>query len=203
MKTTMITTIKEECAMIPVITVCDKQGRSSTDLLSLDFFENRKIHLTGEINDNLADEIIVQIEHLAAKSREDITIVINSPGGSVSAGLAIYDAMNRCGCDVRTVCTGIAASMGAFLLSSGTRGKRFCTPMSEVMIHQPLGGVQGQASDIQRAAEHIVVIKEKLNRILARNTGKSVDTVAKDTDRDTYLSAEEALEYGLVDSLLK
>ena len=188
--------------MIPVITVCDKQGRSSTDLISYDFFENRRIHLTGEINDALADEIIVQIEYLASKSSEDITIVINSPGGSVTAGFAIYDAMNRCGCDIRTVCTGIAASMGAFLLSSGTKGKRFCTPMSEVMIHQPLGGVQGQASDIQRAAEHIVVVKERLNNILAKNTGKTVSAVARDTDRDNYLSAEEALEYGLVDSLM-
>jgi len=188
--------------MMPVITTMDKQGRSSADLLTLDFFENRRIHLTGEVNDKSADEVIAQIEYLARKSSEDITLVINSPGGAVSAGFAIYDAMKRCGCDVATLCTGIAASMGAFLLCSGTKGKRYITPMAEVMIHQPLGGVQGQASDIARAAAHITVIKEKLNAILADNTGKPVDVIARDTDRDTYLSAEEAVEYGLVDSVL-
>ncbi len=189
--------------MLPIITTYDKQGRNSTDLISHDFFEYRKIHLTGEINDAVADEIIAQIEYLARKSGDDITLVINSPGGAVSSGFAIYDAMKRCGCDVSTVCTGIAASMGAFLLSSGTRGKRFITPMAEVMIHQPLGGVQGQASDIARAAAHITVVKERLNSILAENTGKEIDVIARDTDRDTYLSSEEAVAYGLVDSVLK
>lgn len=189
--------------MMPVITTYDKQGRNSVDLLSNDFFEYRKIHLTGEINDTMADEIIAQIEYLARRSTDDITIVINSPGGAVSSGLAIYDAMRRCGCDVSTVCTGIAASMGAFLLSAGTRGKRYITPMAEVMIHQPLGGVQGQASDIARAAAHITVLKERLNTIMAASTGKSVETIARDTDRDNYLSAREAVEYGLVDSVLE
>ena len=188
--------------MLPIITTYDKHGRNSTDLISHDFFEYRKIHLTGEINDAVADEIIAQIEYLARKSGDDITLVINSPGGAVSSGLAIYDAMKRCGCDVSTVCTGIAASMGAFLLSSGTRGKRFITPMAEVMIHQPLGGAQGQASDIARAAAHITVVKERLNSILAENTGKEIDVIARDTDRDTYLTAQEAVEYGIADEIL-
>lgn len=188
--------------MIPIITTYDKQGRNSTDLISHEFFEYRRIHLTGEINDTVADEIVAQIEYLGRKSSDDITLVINSPGGAVSSGLAIYDAMKRCGCDVSTVCTGIAASMGAFLLSSGTKGKRRITPMAEVMIHQPLGGVQGQASDIARAAAHITAAKDKLNRILAGNTGQALDTIARDTDRDTYLNAEEAVSYGLVDKVL-
>lgn len=189
--------------MMPIITIADKQGRSSTDLLSHEFFEHRRIHLTGEVNDKSAEEVIAQIDYLAAKSGDDITLVINSPGGAVSAGLAIYDAIKRCGCDVSTVCTGMAASMGAFLLSSGTKGKRYITPMAEVMIHQPLGGVQGQASDIARAAAHITVVKERLNRILSENTGKPMDDIARDTDRDTYLSAEEAVEYGLVDGMYR
>jgi len=188
--------------MMPVVITCDKQGKNAVDLHSYEFFELRRIHLTGEVNDTSADEIIAQIEYLARKSSDDITLIINSPGGAVSAGLAIYDAIRRCGCDVSTVCTGIAASMGAFLLSSGTRGKRCITPMAEVMIHQPLGGVQGQASDIARAAAHINVVKERLNDILAENTGKPVEVIARDTDRDTYLSAAEAVEYGLVDSII-
>ncbi len=189
--------------MMPVITVSDRQGRSAVDLISNEFFEQRRIHLTGEVNDTSADEVIAQIEYLARKGSEDITLVINSPGGSVSSGFAIYDAMKRCGCDVATVCTGIAASMGAFLLSSGTKGKRYITPMAEVMIHQPLGGVQGQASDIARAAAHITVVKERLNSILSDNTGRPVEEIARDTDRDTYLSAAEAVEYGLVDTVME
>ena len=188
--------------MMPVIITCDRQGRSSTDLLSHDFFENRRIHLTGEIDGEKADEIIAQLEYLGRKGREDITLVINSPGGEVTSGLAIYDAMKRCGCDVATVCTGLAASMAAFLFSSGTKGKRKITPMAEVMIHQPLGGVKGQATDIARAAEHIGLVKERLNAILAANTGQPTEVIVRDTDRDTYLDALQAVEYGIADSVL-
>ncbi len=189
--------------MIPVITTYDKQGKSSSDLLTVDFFDKRKIYLVGEITDRLATEIIIQLEFLSEKSSDDITIVINSPGGSVNAGFAIYDAMKRSRCDVRTVSTGTAASMAAFLLAAGTKGKRYCTPMTEVMIHQPLGGVQGQASDIQIAAEHIIFMKNRINRILSQNTGKTVNTIAKDTERDTYLTAPDAVSYGLADHILE
>ena len=132
---------------------------------------------------------------------KDIFLYINSPGGSVSAGMAIYDTMNYIKCDVSTICVGLAASMGAFLLSSGTKGKRFALPNSEIMIHQPLGGAQGQASDIAIQAKHIQKIKEKLNKILSQNTGKSLKIIEKDTDRDNYMSADEAKEYGLVDKI--
>ncbi|MBE6764655.1 MAG: ATP-dependent Clp protease proteolytic subunit [Clostridia bacterium] len=188
--------------MMPMITTYDKQGRNTMDLFTNEFMELRRIHLTGEINDDLADQIIAQIEYLARKSSDDITVVINSPGGAVTSGFAIYDAMNRCGCDVSTVCTGLAASMGAFLFSAGKKGKRFITPMAEVMIHQPLGGVKGQASDIARAAAHITVTKERINAILADNTGQTIENIARDTDRDTYLTAQEAVEYGIADEIL-
>lgn len=188
--------------MIPTIVKISKSGKEACDLISNDFIEKRRIWLIGEINDNSAVEIITQLDYLDRSGTGDITLYINSPGGSVSAGLAIVDAMRRCRNDVSTVCTGMAASMGAFILSCGTRGKRCATPLSEVMIHQPLGGVQGQASDIQLAAEHISRIKASLNRILAENTGRSVEDIARDTDRDTYLSAEQAKDYGLVDIIL-
>ncbi len=189
--------------MMPSIVFADKQGPRATDLISNEFTEHRKIYLVGEVNDASAAEIIVQLEHLDRKGKEDILFYINSPGGSVSAGLAIYDAMKRCRCDVVTICTGMAASMGAFLFSSGTKGKRYITPMAEVMIHQPLGGAQGQASDIERAAAHILFLKKRLNAVLSANTGKTLEEIAADTDRDTYLSADEAIRYGLADALLE
>ena len=158
--------------------------------------------MTGEINDAVADTVVAELIYLEGKDPgKDICLYINSPGGSVSAGLAIYDTMNYIKCDVQTICIGLAASMGAFLLSSGAKGKRFALPNSEVMIHQPLGGAQGQASDIKIMADHIIKTKKKLNTILSLNTGKPYDVIERDTDRDNYLSAEEAKEYGLVDEI--
>lgn len=188
--------------MIPSVISVSKSGREGLDLLSYDFTKNRKIYLFSEITDTVAMEVIAQIEYLDRIGREDITIYINSPGGSVSAGFSIVDAMNRCSCDVATVCTGEAASMGAFILSCGTSKKRYATPLSEIMIHQPLGGAQGQASDIQLAADHISKIKDKLHRILAKNTHQSVETISHDCDRDYWMDAAEAISYGIVDKLL-
>jgi ATP-dependent Clp protease protease subunit len=160
--------------------------------------------LSGEIDDNLANTIVAELIYLEGKDPDkDICLYINSPGGSVTAGLAIYDTMNYIKCDVSTICIGMAASMGAFILSSGAKGKRFALPNSEIMIHQPLGGAQGQASDIKIQADHILKIKDKLNKILAENTGKAVEEVEKDTDRDNYLSAEDALNYGIIDKIYK
>ncbi len=160
------------------------------------------IFITGEITDATADIVVAQLIYLEGKdANKDINIYINSPGGSVSAGMAIYDTMNYIKCDICTICIGLAASMGAFLLSSGTKGKRFSLPNSEIMIHQPLGGAQGQATDIAIHAEQILKIKEKLNKILAKNTGKDYQTIVKDTDRDNFMSAEQALEYGLIDKI--
>ena len=152
----------------------------------------------------MANTIVAQLIYLEAKDmNKDIMVYINSPGGSVTAGMAIYDTMNYIKCDVTTICIGMAASMGAVLLSSGTKGKRYSLPNSEIMIHQPLGGAQGQASDIKIQAEHIIKTKAKLNKILAENTGKDIAIIEKDTDRDNYLSSEEALEYGLIDKIFK
>ena len=177
------------------------RGERSYDIYSK-LLEERIIFITGEINDALANTVVAQLLYLEAKdSNKDINVYINSPGGSVSAGLAIYDTMNFIKCDVSTICIGLAASMGAFLLSSGTKGKRYSLPSSEIMIHQPLGGAQGQASDIKIQAEHILKLKDKLNSVLAENTGKPIDVIEKDTDRDNYLTAEEALEYGLIDKI--
>ena len=164
--------------------------------------EDRIIFLSGEINDAMANTIVAQLIYLEAKDmNKDISLYINSPGGSVSAGLAIYDTMQYIRCDVCTICIGLAASMGAFILSSGAKGKRFALPNSEIMIHQPLGGAQGQASDIKIQAEHILKTKEKMTRILAENTGRSFEEIERDTDRDNYLSAEEARVYGLIDKV--
>lgn len=177
------------------------KGERSYDIYSR-LLEDRIIMLSGEIDDATANTVVAQLIYLEGKDPDkDISIYINSPGGSVTAGLAIYDTMNYVKCDVSTICIGMAASMGAFLLSSGTKGKRFALPNSEIMIHQPLGGAQGQASDIKIQADHILKIKEKLNGILSKNTGKPVEQVEKDTDRDNYLSAEDALEYGLIDKI--
>lgn len=164
--------------------------------------KDRIIMITGEITDENANAIVAQLLYLDSINNNDISIYINSPGGSVTAGMAIYDTMNFIKSDVSTICIGIAASMGAFLLSSGTKGKRYCLANSEVMIHQPLGGAQGQATEIKIAAEHILKTKDKLNNILAKNTGKDLDIIIKDTDRDYFLSASEAKDYGLVDDIL-
>ena len=189
--------------VVPYVVEQTGKGERSYDIYSR-LLEDRIIFLTGEINDAVADTVVAQLIYLEGKDpNKDICLYINSPGGSVSAGLAIYDTMNYVKCDVSTICIGLAASMGAFLLSSGAKGKRFSLPNSEIMIHQPLGGAQGQASDIKIQADHILKIKEKLNKILSENTGKPVSVIEKDTDRDNYLSAEEALEYGLIDKIYK
>ena len=171
----------------------------ATDLVSWDLTVNRTIHLTGEINDRLALNIITQLRYLASRSDDDITIYINSPGGSVSAGLDIYDVMKHIKCDIVTVGKGAAVSMGAFLLAAGTKGKRYATPNTHIMIHQPLGGVHGQASDISLVAEHIQHIKKQLNSILAEACGRSEVELARDSDRDKWMTAAEACHYALVD----
>ena len=186
-------------------TVIEQTGRGERayDIYSR-LLEDRIIFLSGEINDQVADLVVAQLIYLESKDpNKDVTIYINSPGGSVTAGMAIYDTMNYIKPDVVTVCIGLAASMGAFLLSSGTKGKRFSLPNSEIMIHQPLGGFQGQASDIMIHAQNIQKIKEKMNAILAKNTGKDYEQVVKDTDRDNFMSAQEALEYGIVDKIFE
>ena len=187
--------------LIPM--VIDQKGSSerSYDIYSR-LLEDRIIFLNGEIDDNVANLVIAQLIYLEGKNPDkDIFLYINSPGGSVSAGFAIYDTMQYIKCDVTTICVGLAASMGAFLLSSGTKGKRFALPNSEIMIHQPLGGAKGQASDIEIQARHIARIKMKINQILSENTGKSLKVIEKDTDRDNYMTAEEAKKYGLVDQI--
>ena len=187
--------------LIPMVVDQTANGERSYDIYSR-LLEDRIIFLTGEINDAVADTVVAQLIYLEGKDPDkDICLYINSPGGSVSAGLAIYDTMNYIKCDVSTICIGLAASMGAFLLSSGTKGKRYALPNSEIMIHQPLGGAQGQASDIKIQAEHILKTKKRLNEILAKNSGKPFEQLEKDTDRDNYLSAEEAKEYGLIDEI--
>ena len=186
-------------ALVPYIVEQTSRGERSYDIYSR-LLEDRIIFLSGEIDDAVANTVVAQLIYLEAKDpQKDISLYINSPGGSVSAGLAIYDTMNYIKCDVSTICIGMAASMGAFLLSSGAKGKRYALPNSEIMIHQPLGGAQGQASDIKIAAEHILRTKRKLNEILSKNSGKPLAQIEKDTDRDNYLSAAEAQEYGLID----
>lgn len=193
--------MNEKNVLVPYVVERTSSGERSYDLYSR-LLEDRIIFLSGEIDDALANTVVAQLIYLEAKdSTKDIALYINSPGGSVSAGMAIYDTMNFIRCDVSTTCVGLAASMGAFLLSSGAKGKRFAMPNSEIMIHQPLGGAQGQASDIKIQAEHILRIKEKMNKILSENTGKSLEEIERDTDRDNYLTAEEALSYGLIDKV--
>lgn len=187
--------------VVPYVVEQTGKGERSYDIYSR-LLEDRIIFLTGEINDAVADAVVAQLIYLEGKDpTKDICLYINSPGGSVTAGLAIYDTMNYIKCDVSTICIGLAASMGAFLLSSGAKGKRFALANSEIMIHQPLGGAQGQASDIKIQADHIIKTKQRLNRILSENSGKPYEVVEKDTDRDNYLSAEEAKEYGLIDQI--
>lgn len=181
--------------------VSDRQGPHLTDLVSHLASRHRALLLSGEITSELACGIVMQMEYLSLQSQEDILLFIDSPGGSVSAGLAIYDAMQRSRCDVVTVCFGTAASMAAVLLAAGARGKRYCAPHGELMIHQVLGGMQGQASDIEIAAGHLLGRKELLNRLLADACGKPVEEVRRDCDRDHYLAPQEAIRYGLIDHL--
>ena len=188
--------------LVPMIVDKELDGERSYDIFSR-LLKNRIILLSGEINDACSSSIIAQLLYLYSISNEDISLYINSPGGSVSAGMAIYDTMNFIKSDVATICVGMAASMGAFLLSSGQKGKRSALPSSEIMIHQPLGGAEGQATEIKIVAEHITKLKKKLNTILAKNTKKSLKTIENDTERDHYLDAEEALEYGLIDKIIK
>ena len=187
--------------LIPTVIERSNNGERAYDIYSR-LLKDRIIMLTGEIDDNSANIVVSQLLYLDSINHDDISLYINSPGGSVTAGMAIYDTMNFIKSDVSTICLGMAASMGAFLLSSGTIGKRYCLPNSEVMIHQPLGGASGQATEIKIAAEHILKIKEKLNIILSKNTGKSIEDIEKDTERDNFLSAEEALNYKIVDKIL-
>ena len=189
-------------SLVPYVVEQTSRGERQFDIFSR-LLNDRIIVLSDEVNDATASLVVAQLLFLEGQdSEKDISLYINSPGGSVSAGLAIYDTMQYIKCDVSTICMGMAASMGAFLLSSGTKGKRFALPNSEIMIHQPLGGTKGQASDIQIEAEHIIKIKNNLNKILAENTGKDIDTIALDTDRNNWMSAEEAAAYGLVDKVL-
>ena len=179
------------------------KGERSYDIYSR-LLKDRIIFLDGEINDSVASLVVAQLLFLESEDPDkDINIYINSPGGVITAGMAIYDTMNYIKPDVCTICVGMAASMAAFLLSSGAKGKRYALPNSEVMIHQPLGGTQGQASDIKIAADHILKIRYRLNAIIAKNTGQPLEKVVQDTDRDNYLSAEEALEYGLIDKVVE
>ncbi|MBO4228770.1 MAG: ATP-dependent Clp endopeptidase proteolytic subunit ClpP [Clostridia bacterium] len=188
-------------AVIPMVVEQTGRGERSYDIYSR-LLNDRIVFLGDEINDQTASLVVAQLLFLEAQDPDkDISLYINSPGGSVSAGMAIYDTMNFIKCDVSTICIGMAASMGAFLLSSGAKGKRIALPNSTIMIHQPLGGMQGQASDIKIHADHILTIKKKLNEILASNTGKPLDVIERDTDRDNFLSAEEAKEYGLIDAV--
>ena len=188
-------------ALIPMVVEQTDKGERSYDIYSR-LLDDRIVFITGEIDDALANTVIAELIFLEAKDpTKPINMYINSPGGSVSAGLAIYDTMNYIRSEVCTICVGMAASMAALLLSSGAKGKRFALPNSEVMIHQPLGGVSGQASDIKIHAEHIMKTREKLNNILAFNTGKDVNQIAEDTDRDNFLSAKQALNYGLIDKI--
>ncbi|MDP5028948.1 MAG: ATP-dependent Clp endopeptidase proteolytic subunit ClpP [Paraglaciecola sp.] len=189
-------------ALVPMVVEQTAKGERSYDIYSRLLKEN-VIFLVGQVEDHMANLIVAQMLFLEAENPEkDIFLYINSPGGSVTAGMAIYDTMNFIKPDVSTVCIGQAASMGAFLLSAGAKGKRYCLPNSRVMIHQPLGGFQGQASDFEIHAREILSIKEKMNRLMAKHTGQDYEKVAKDTDRDNFLSAAEAMEYGLVDQVL-
>lgn len=182
-----------------IVHMTSREGRSSCELSSWFYLQKRMLFLADEITDALSTEIIQQILYLADLSKDPIYLYINSPGGSVSAGFAIYDTMKSCGCDIFTICNGIAASMGAFLLASGTKGMRYCMPHAEVMIHQVMGGVHGQAADIEICAEHIRNKKNILNNLLSEMTGQPVEKIRIDTDRDYYMSADQAVEYGMVD----
>ncbi len=189
-------------ALVPMVIEQTSRGERSYDIYSR-LLNDRIIFLADEVNDVTASLVVAQLLYLEAQDPDkDIFLYINSPGGSISAGMAIYDTMNYIKCDVSTICVGMAASMGAFLLSSGAKGKRFALPNAEVMIHQPLGGMQGQASDIKIHADHIIRIRAKLNSLLSEQTGKPLETIEKDTERDNFMTADEACAYGLVDKVI-
>ena len=186
---------------MPVAERTDRHGRQFMDIPSILFAQNRMVFITDPITDALASDVIQQLLYLASVSSEDITLVINSPGGSVTAGLAIYDTMQGLSCDVSTVCLGMAASMGAFLLAAGTKDKRYVSPNSEVMIHQLMGGVSGQATDVQIAAARFGRMKNNLNMLLSKFTGQPLEKIQVDTDRDYFMSAQEAVQYGMADGI--
>ena len=189
-------------ALVPVVVEQTSRGERSYDIYSR-LLNDRIIFLSDEVNDVTASLVVAQMLYLEAQDPDkDIYLYINSPGGSISSGMAIYDTMNYIKCDVSTICVGMAASMGAFLLSSGAKGKRFALPNAEVMIHQPLGGTRGQATDIKIHADHILRIREKLNKLLAEQTGQSLETIERDTERDNFMTADEACAYGLVDKVI-
>ncbi len=188
--------------LVPYVVDQTSSGERSYDIYSR-LLEDRIIFISGEIDDATANTVVAELIYLEAKNPDkDISIYINSPGGSVTAGMAIYDTMQYVKCDVSTICVGLAASMGAFLLTAGTKGKRFCLPNSEVMIHQPLGGAQGQASDIEITANHIIATKKKMIKMLSENSGQPISKVEKDVDRDYFMTADEAVAYGLVDKVI-
>ena len=190
-------------ALVPTVVEQTSRGERAYDIYSR-LLNDRIIFLSDEVNDTTASLVVAQLLFLEAQDPDkDIEFYINSPGGSVTAGMAIYDTMNFVKCDVSTICIGMAASMGAFLLSAGTKGKRIALPNSEIMIHQPLGGAKGQASDIKIQADLILRTRDNLNRILAENTGKSVEEIARDTERDNFMTAKQALEYGLIDKIFE
>ncbi|MGM0837726.1 MAG: ATP-dependent Clp endopeptidase proteolytic subunit ClpP [Bacillota bacterium] len=189
--------------LIPTVIEQTSRGERAYDIYSR-LLKDRIILLGSAIDDNVANSIVAQLLFLAAEDPEkDISLYINSPGGSITAGMAIYDTMNFIKPNVSTMCVGMAASMGAFLLSAGAKGKRFALPSSEVMIHQPLGGAQGQATEIEIAAKRILFLREKLNTILSENTGQPIEVISRDTDRDNFMTADRALEYGLIDKVIK
>ncbi len=189
--------------LVPYVIDQTSTGERSYDIYSR-LLEDRIIFITGEIDDNVANTVVAQLIYLEGKNADkDISLYINSPGGSITAGMAIYDTMKYIKCDVSTICVGLAASMGAFLLAAGTKGKRMCLPNSEVMIHQPLSGVQGQVTDIQITAKHVQKIKDKMTKMLAENCGQPLDKVAQDVERDNWMDANEAKAYGLVDKVIE
>ena len=190
-------------SLVPVVIEQTRRGERSFDIYSR-LLKERIIFLGEEVNDVSANLVVAQLLFLESEDpSKDISLYINSPGGSISAGMAIYDTMQYIKCDVSTICVGMAASMGAFLLAGGTKGKRKALPNAEILIHQPLGGAQGQATEIEIAARHIIRTKERMNRLLAQNTGKSYEDLVKDTDRDNWMTAQEAVEYGLIDSVVE
>lgn len=190
-------------SLVPMVVEQTSRGERSYDIYSR-LLNDRIVFLSEEVNDVTASLVVAQLLYLEAQdSEKDISFYINSPGGSITSGMAIYDTMQYIKCDVSTICIGMAASMGAFLLSAGTKGKRFALPNSEIMIHQPLGGAQGQATDIQIHAQRIVNIKKKLNEMLAEATGQPLDVIERDTERDNFMTAQQACDYGLIDKVIK
>jgi len=189
--------------LIPIVVEQSSRGERSYDIYSR-LLKERVVFLVGPVDDHVANVIVAQLLFLESENPDkDISFYINSPGGSVTAGMAIYDTMQFINCDVSTMCIGQAASMGALLLAGGARGKRFCLPHSRMMIHQPLGGVQGQATDIEIHAKEILLVRERLNKILAHHTGQSIETIARETDRDNFMSGPESVEFGLIDKVLE